>query len=236
MVDLNPTSILVNNIPSGSVIMNGIEWLLFGIIVIAAAGGWFWWYWNKKQFNKNILVNEVVGQYYEPTGKDVAKLVKLGSGGFEVLYLKKFKVYRISYGGRMGKRTYEFYIGKDGYWYNGLKSANIQYIEKEKGLVPIIVTNPTMRAQYTALEKQIDTLHGDKKNWLKENAIMLIGIGFVLVLGVIAWQIYKDFSAVANAMSGITDKQAILMDKINTLITNSQNIGSGASLTKVAAG
>lgn len=189
---------------------NVVGWIIFGVIVIA--GGFFaYTQWrNKKIFNKKITVFEIVGQYYEPVYRDFAKTVKLGKGGFEILFLKKMKVYRIGYGGRVGKRDYYFFIGRDGYWYNGMLSAKDIFSE---GHVPIVTTNPTMRGQYTALEKQIDALHAEKASFLEKYGQWIAAIAFVLIAGVIMWLILKEYNTLANNLGGVTDKIGQLLDK-----------------------
>lgn len=191
---------------------NIIGWIFFFVIIIAGGFvGYIQWK-NKKIFNKKITVFEIVGQYYEPVYRDFAKTVKLGKGGFEILFLKKLKVYRIGYGGRVGKRDYYFFIGRDGYWYNGMLSAKEIYSD---GLVPIVTTNPTMRGQYTALEKQIDALHGEKVSFLEKYGQWIAAIAFVLIAGVVMWLILKEYNTLASSLGGITDKIGQLVDKFN---------------------
>jgi len=133
--------------------MNILGWGAF--ILLLLGGGFFAWkFWNdRKIFNKRITVCDIVGSYYEPIARDLARVVKIGTGGFEILYLKKLKIYRVGYGGRVGRTDYYFFIQPDGYWYNGMMAAGVKAIDKNGGLVPIVTTNPSMRAQYTALEK-----------------------------------------------------------------------------------
>jgi len=208
----------------GSVTQSGIltilGWILFFILLI---GGSFFAYitWkNKKQFCKTITAFEVINGQWQPVIRDTAKIVKLGKGGFEVLFLKKQKTYRIAYGGKVGKDTYYFFIMPDGYWYNGSFLADLKYMDKVNGLVQVITTNSNMRANYTALEKQIDALQADKKNWLKENAMILVGAGFIIILGVIAWFIYKDMSSAMGTFATVSEKMGLLVDKINGVASN----------------
>lgn len=209
----------VTNISSSGMI-TFFGWVLFFIILL---GGGFFAYitWkNKRQFSKNITAFEIINGYWQPALKDVAKVVKIGTGGFEVLYLKKAKSYRVAYGGRVGKDTYYFFIMPDGYWYNGMFSGDLKALKKDGGLITVVTTNANMRANYTALEKQIETLHSEKKNWLKENAVTLIAAGFVIILGVIAWFIYKDMSNAMTTFGTVTDKLGLLVDKINGVASN----------------
>lgn len=210
-------------------VMNTIGWIVFAVVIIGAAFFGIMAYNNNRQYKKKITVLEVVGINYVPTFADKAKVVKIGTGGFEILFLKKLKCYRIGYGGRVGKDTYYFFVGKDGYWYNGMLSADIYQIDKHKGFIPIVTTNPAMRAQYTSLEKQIDSLHAEKKSFMDKYGGWMMGIGFVLVIGVFFWLIAKEASPMFGSISSISDKQAIMLDKINILLQNVNYVNQSAS-------
>jgi|GEM_PF-1466840 len=204
-------------------------WIVFFLLLI---GGLIFVYiiWkNKKVFNKKITVFEIVGNYWNPIRRDTAKVVKFGKGGFEILQLKKSKVYKIGYGGRVGKDTYYFFIGKDGYWYNGMLSANLHAIDENGGLIPIVTTNPTMRAQYTALEKQIDDLYKKNAGFLEKYGGWIMAIGFVLVIGVMAWLIFKEMNTYAGQMSSLLEKVGNLVGNVDNMITTSETIKNGGS-------
>ena len=205
----------IANIPWMSV----LGWIVFFAILI---GGGFFAYiaWNnKKIFNKKVTAFEIVGINYVPSIRDAAKVVKLGSGGFEILYLQKQKIFRISYGGRVGKSDYYFFINHDGYWYNGMLSANIYAIDKLGGLIPIVTTNPNMRAQYTSLEKQIDSMHAEKKTFMDKYGMWVVGGGFFLGLGIVAWLIFQQVAPILSQIGVIQDKLATVVDKIAQLLT-----------------
>lgn len=205
-------------------VLNIIGWIAFAIILIGLS---FWGYlvWrDKRLFSKKITVLEIVGINYVPTYADLAKVVKIGTGGFEILYLKKLGCYRIGYGGRVGKDSYYFFVGKDGYWYNGMLSADIYSINEHKGMVPIVTTNPAMRSQYTSLEKQIDTLHSEKKGFMEKYGMWVMGAGFILVIGVFFWLIAKEISPLVGQIGGISDKQVELMEQINILLNNANHL------------
>ena len=206
-------------------ILNAIGWLVFGIIIIGACFWGYIVYANKRKFNKVVTAFEIVNGFWQPTIRDKAKVVKLGSGGFEILYLQKQKTWKIAYGGRVGKDSYYFFIMPAGYWYNGMLYAGVHSIDKNGGLVSITTTNPLMRGQYTALEKQIDSLVGDKKSFMDKYGAWVMGIGFVLVAGVMLWLNYKEYASAMTSLNGIVDKIGSLIDKLNVLTTNSASGG-----------
>jgi hypothetical protein len=216
---------------SFSGIMNSVGWLIVGIIVIAAIGGGFWWWWTRKQFNKNITDFELIGDHYEPTYRDTAKMVKLGSGGFQVIYLRKAKTYRIAYGKRVGRNNYYFFIAPDGYPYNGMLGRNIT----TDGRTPIITTNPSMRAQYTALEKQIDHLHGEKKGFWDKYGSWVLSIGFVVIIGMFGYLYYGQMKDTMGVFPTLIDKLSVLTESINKLLVSSCDINA-AGTAQIATG
>jgi len=207
--------------------LNILGWFLFTILIIAGAIWAYKYYRDKKIYNKKITAFEIVSGEWKPCWRDYAKTVKLGRGGFEILLLKKLKAHKIAYGGRVGKDDYYFFIQPDGYWYNGTLLANINKIDESGGLIPIVTTNPLMRGQYTALEKQVDSLGGQKKDFWKEHGMAVMSIAFVLIAGIFLWLNYKEFVQAMGQLGGFIDKLDILIDKLNTLTGNIQTIPNG---------
>jgi hypothetical protein len=206
-----------------------VGWVIFALLVAGGAiFGYLSWK-NNKLFNKKVTICDIVGGYYQPIAKDTAKTVKVGTGGFEILFLKKAKIMRIGYGGRVGKRDYYFFIAPDGYWYNGMMSAGINAIDKNGGLIPIVTTNPSMRAQYTALEKQIETLHAEKKSFMDKYGNWVFSIGFVLIVGVLAWLIFKEFNTYMGGMASITDKVGQLLERAEAFLGSAEVASKGGT-------
>lgn len=202
--------------------LNVIGWLAF--IIVSVGGAWwvYVFYKNKKLFNKKITALEIIGGEWKPCIKDTAKVVKIGKGGFEILFLKKAKTWKIAYGGRSGRSDYYFFIMPDGYWYNGTFSANINWIDQQGGLIPIKTTNPLMRGQYTALEKQIDTLHADKQKFWDKYGTFILSVAFILIAGVLLWLMFKEFHSALGELANYHTKLSEILDKINNLATNIQ--------------
>jgi len=202
---------------TGVNVMQIIGWGFF-IIILIAGGFYGYVIWNNRRiYKRKITAFDIIGINFNPAIRDVAKPVKIGSGGFEILYLKKLKTYKIAYGGRVGKDTYYFFIMPDGYWYNGMLSANLFMIDKLGGLIPVVTTNPMMRSQYTSLEKQIDTLHQQKQGFWDKYGSWMLGIGFVLIAGIMLWLNYQQFVKAMNSLTGIASSLSNLADRIATL-------------------
>jgi hypothetical protein len=234
MVDTNTIVSDTNAKIIGSVssvnLMKVLGWIFFIIIVIAICTYAYIIWNNKRIYKRKITAFDIVGINFVPAIRDVAKPVKIGSGGFEILYLKKLKIYKIAYGGKVGKDTYYFFIMPDGYWYNGMLSANIMAIDKNGGLIQVVTTNPTMRSQYTSLEKQIDILHEHKQSVWDKYGSWILSIGFVVISGVMLWLSYKEFRGTMDSLAGVVASVGDLVDKIATL----QGGATPTGLVKVA--
>lgn len=225
---------VITNINSGMVgyfknikFLSIIGWIIFIIVIICALFWFLTYYKNKRLFNKLIVVHEIVNGEFIETYRDQARSIKLGSGGFEIIFLKKLKTWKLAMGARTGRNRYDFYIMPDGYWYPAKVYANIFKIDELKGMIPVVTTNASMRSQYTSLEKQIDVLHQDKKSFMDKWGTMLFGLGFLLVAGVMLWLNYQEFvKATANLATAIS-KAGELIDKINVLQGNSASVNNG---------
>jgi hypothetical protein len=212
--------------------LNIVGWFVFAILLIGGAFYFMMYYRNRKIYSKKVTAFDQVGIYFEPAIRDLAKVVKLGSGGFEILYLKKLKTWKIAFGGRVGKNTYYFFIMPDGYWYNGMLSANVFKINELGGLIPIVTTNPSMRTQYTALEKQINDLHAKKQTFWDKYGQWVLALGFVLVAGLMLWLNYQQFVKATSMLSTAMDKAGQLLDTINKISSNTQASTSGLTPLK----
>lgn len=167
------------NLPSLAII--GVIFLLFiiGAVII------YFWFINRL-YNKKIIVFEnISGQGYQPTIRDTARLVSIGDGGEELLFLKKKKVYRTAYGKKMGKNTYWFSVGQDGYWYNCVLGD----LDAKMGMLDIEPIDRDMRYMHVAVRKNIQERYRKIKFMEKYGTIvfngifliiMLVGLGFLL--------------------------------------------------------
>ncbi len=130
-------------------------------------------------YNKKIIVFEnISGQGFQPTIKDKARLVKIGDGGEELLFLKKGKVYRTAYGRKMGKNTYWFSIGQDGYWYNVILGD----LDAKMGMLDIEPIDRDMRLMHVAVRKNITERYRKIKFMEKYGTIMFNGVFLIIML------------------------------------------------------
>lgn len=228
-INANIASKVTGFFQSGSFI-NGLTWLFLGIIIIVGVAVVAWIYIDKKRFNKKTTDFEVVSGQFVPSVRDMAQTVKIGRGGFQVLYLKKLKTWRVAYGGKTGINAYYFFIDPTSrYAYNGVLSAKIQAIDENGGYIPIVTTDPAMRSHYTSLETQIDQLHGEKKSFMEKYGIWVLSIGYVVIMGVFAWLSFKEVGDFLGSGSDLAQRMTELAETMNRLAVNLDNTATGGS-------
>ena len=212
---------------------NILGWIALAILVT----GVVWWatgaYRNKKVFSKRITAFEIIGGYWQPAIRDLAKVVKIGKGGFEILYLQKMKAWKIAYGGRVGRNDYYFFIMPDGYWYNGMLFANLNSMDAKGGLIPIVTTNPLMRGQYTSLEKQIDSLAGEGSKFWDKYGGWILSMVFVLIAGVMLWLNYKEYVTATANLKAMASQFADLTKSMANIASNIQGANGGSGLVPI---
>lgn len=221
---------IISKVTSGTTIkglLNGVGYLIIGFLVIAGAGWWAWTYFDKKKYNRIVKAHEIINGYFVHTYTDLGRPVKIGKGGFEVIYLKKLKTWKLGHGARSGRNEYNFYIMPDGYWYPGLIKAEIYFIDKLKGMLPVVTTNPAMRSQYTSLEKQIDTLHAEKKSFWKEYGPWILGAVYIAIIGIFSWLSYKEIGQFLGSGTNLANQMNLLAENMNRLAVNLNGAGSG---------
>ena len=167
------------NLPS--LVIIGTIFLFFLI-----GAGIIYYVFVNRLYNRKIVVYEnISGQGYTETWRDTARVVKIGDGGEELLFLKKKKVYRTAYGKKMGKNLYWFAIGQDGYWYNSVLGD----LDAKMGMLDIEPVDRDMRLMHVAVRKNIQERYRKIKFMEKYGTIvfngifliiMLIGLGFLL--------------------------------------------------------
>jgi hypothetical protein len=152
------------------------------ILFIVISIGVYLFYMNRL-YNKKIIIWENVGEgHYQKTGQDKARLIKIGDGGEEVLYLRGRKVYRTAYGKKMSKNTYWFAVGQDGYWYNIVLGD----LDAKMGMLDIEPIDRDMRYMHVALRKNAQERYNKQKFMEKYGTLIINGV-FLLIMVVAVW-------------------------------------------------
>lgn len=169
--------------------------LIFFILIIVGVSTYFLIVFLR--FKKRIIILEDVAgsDDLEPIGRDKAMLVQIGKSGMEVLYLRKRKQYIGAYGKRMGRNTYYFAIGPDGFWYN----ITLGSLNEGMKSVKIKPTNVNMRYQNEGLMQTIKNRYDATTFWQKYGGL----IAYVMLIAITGIMMYLLFSKWAELSSGV---------------------------------
>jgi len=200
--------------------------ILFIVVLIVILGAFgVWLYFDFKAFNKKIVIFEnIAGQGYQPTRKDRARTVKIGDGGEEVLYLRSNKVYRTAYGRKMGKNTYWFAIGQDGYWYNVLLGD----LDAKMGMLDIEPIDRDMRYMHVAIRKNI-TERYRKVGIMEKYGSIIIGGIFLLIMIVAVWFLLDKVGTLMKLSAGVAEEMKVTQQLIQQALGKVDTMCAGGS-------
>jgi hypothetical protein len=201
--------------------------ILFAIFVIVLAGGIIIFvFMDRKLYNKKIVLFEnISGQGYQPIFNDRARSIKLGSGGEELLFLKKKKVYRTAYGRKMGKDTYWFCVGQDGYWYNVVLGD----VDAQMGMLDVEPIDRDMRYMHVAIRKNIEERYNKPKFMEKYGTIMMSGL-FLVIMIIGIWFLLDKIAEISSSVAGSVQTAQQVQDASRQILSSLDNICGGSGL------
>lgn len=177
-------------VPSGSIPSIDItgflssSWVYVAVIVLAGIvfiGGLVIFLFLLTYKKKIVLFENISGQGYQPVLKTRARVVKLGVGGEEILKTLFGGHYCSAYGKKMGKNTYWYAKGQDGYWYNIVLGD----LDSKQAMLDIEPIDRDVRMFHVALDRLSHSTYG--KNSLEKYGIHMLLFVFLLVLILGMW-------------------------------------------------
>jgi len=206
--------------------IGGIVTIVLAIIfvtILIGLGIW-WWYMNRI-FNRKIIIFEnIAGQGYQPTGKDTARLIKIGDGGEELLFLRRRKVYRTAYGRKMGTNTYWFAMGQDGYWYNTLLGD----LDAKMGMLDIEPIDRDMRYMHVAIRKNIQERYR-KVSAAEKYAPVIISIAILLVFFIGNWFMISKMGDLINVAKEMIQSAQPIAESMQQVAAHMDTLCSGGA-------
>jgi len=206
--------------------IGGIVTIVLAIIfvtILIGLGIW-WWYMNRI-FNRKIIIFEnIAGQGYQPTGKDTARLIKIGDGGEELLFLRKRRVYRTAYGRKMGTNTYWFAVGQDGYWYNTLLGD----LDAKMGMLDIEPIDRDMRYMHVAIRKNIQERYR-KVSAAEKYAPVIISIAILLVFFIGNWFMISKMGDLINVAKEMIQSAQPIAESMQQVAAHMDTLCSGGA-------
>ena len=203
-------------------------WLIIGLffIVLLLICVTLYFFFIFRMYNKKIVVFEnIAGQGWKKTYSDRARLLSLGAGGEELLFLLKKKVYRTAYGRKMGHNLIWFAIGQDGYWYN----ITLGDLDAKQGQLDIEPVDRDMRHMHVAIRKNIQDRYR-KVKWFDKWGIQIINGIFLIIMIFGIWFLISKIGDAGSAMNAgaIANKEA--MQTAKEVLSALDNICSGSGI------
>jgi uncharacterized membrane protein len=164
-------------------------------------------------FNKKIVFFEnISGLGYQPIKKRRARTVKIGGTGEEVMRLLGGG-FISAYGRKMGKNTYWFAKGSDGYLYNFLLGD----LDAKMAMLDIEPVDKDVRSFYVSMANLNLANYGNQKFWDKHGNQILAFI-FMVVLVLSMWFLIGKIGDATAPLAEANKNQAEI-NEINLQIT-----------------
>ncbi len=176
-----------------------------------------------KTYRKKVIVFEnIAGQGYHPVLKTRARVVKVSQkGGEELLKTLVGNHYTTAYGRKMGKNTYWFAVGPDGYWYNVILGD----LDTKMGILDIEPIDRDVRMFHVALDRLAQQDYGQKSKL----PMIMMGAGIFIVLIILLIGMYVvagRFVDAAQSLSTTADANAKVIKTLNGVLQGASNIQS----------
>lgn len=166
-------------------------------------------------YNKKIIFFEnISGQGYQPIKKTRARTINLGVGGEELLKTLAFKKFLTANGKKMGKNTYWFAKGQDGYWYNVVLGD----LDSKQAMLDIEPIDRDVRMFHVALDRLSHQTYG-KNSFLEKYGIHVMLFVFLIVLIFGMWFIVGKIGDAVAPLSAATEN-ALKIQTANAEITS----------------
>lgn len=206
---------------------------VIGILLIIGVGILLFF----KTYKKKVVVFEnISGQGYQPILKTRARIIKLGLGGEELMKTLAGGKYVTAYGRKMGKNTFWFAKGSDGYWYNIVLGD----LDTKMAMLDIEPIDRDVRMFHVGLQNYNRQTY-DKKTFLEKYGIhMLLFVFLICLVGgmwIIIGQVGKATAPLAQANQNTektTELQLKITERLDNIVRNlgitEQTIDGGSGI------
>ena len=201
---------------------------IIGIILVATISIMlFLMTYNKKV----ILFENISGVGYQPVLRTRARIVKLGVGGGEVLKTLSGGHYVSAYGRKMGKNTYWYAKGQDGYWYNCMLGD----LDTKLSMLDIEPIDRDVRMFHVGVSKLAKNDYG-KHGFLEKYGIHIMLFVFLIVMLIGFWIIAGKINEGLVASSAAANVNLQTVEAADRALTKVDVVNRGSGLTPANAG
>jgi len=203
--------------------------VFFGILFVAGLAMFLFFLTYKK---KIVLFENISGQGYQPVLKTRARVLKLGVGGEEILKTLFGGFFLSAYGRKMGKNTYWYAKGQDGYLYNIILGD----LDAKHAILDVEPIDRDVRMFHVALDRLSHQTYG-KTGFLEKYGIHLMLFFFLITLILGMWFIVAEIgdavaplSQSATSAMEIQESNIIITSKLEGIVNNLARVStSGGS-------
>ena len=184
--------------------------VVFGVLLIGGIAIFLFFL----TYSRNIVLFEnISGQGYQPAMKTRARLVKLGVGGEELLKTLRGGQYVSAYGRKMGKNTYWYCKGQDGYWYNIVLGD----LDTKRAMLDIEPIDRDVRMFHVALDRLSQRDYG-KQGFLEKYGVHIMLFLFLIVLVLGMWFIVGKIGQAVEPLAQSTEIALKVMERTDTAV------------------
>lgn len=145
--------------------------------------------------------------------------MKLGTGGGEVLKTLAGGHFLSAYGRKMGKNTYWYAKGPDGYWYNFLLGD----LDTKMAILDVEPVDRDVRMFHTAIDRLSHLTYG-KSSFLERYGIHLMLFAFLIIMLAGAWIIVGKINEGLQTNAQSSELASKVLDRIDKLLQRNNNL------------
>lgn len=164
-------------------------------------------------YKRKVVIWEEKLGFLQPVLSTRARIIKLRAGGEEVMKTLFGGYYVSAYGQRIGRNSYYYLKGTDGYLYNFVL---------DKYATPVFVSGD-MRMFNIAIDRMSQQTYG-KVSWLEKHAVHILLFVFLIVLIIGLWLIVGRIGTVTQPLGTHIKAATDLMESNNEILVRLDSI------------
>jgi len=199
--------------------------VFLGVMIIVGFLFWYYIIYNRKI----VLYDNIAGQGYKVAFRDRARVIKIGDGGEELLWLMMRREFKSAYNRKMEKGTYWYAVGQDGYHYNVLLGD----LDTKMACLDIDPIDRDMRLENVAIRKNAEGRYRRQK-WMDKYGIMLMNVLALMIFLFGMWFLIAKMGETATAINQGIQATKEVTEATKQIIASLDNIVTGGSGFKPA--
>lgn len=210
---------------------SALTYFIFAIIIMVILGVIAFFLIRILRFKYKVIIFEnLSGRGYVPVLKDKAELVRIGQGGAEILWLAKKRQFVQAYGTKMGKNTYWFAVGNDGY----LRNFILTDLNKDLKDMGVLIIDRDMRYMHVAIQRNVKDRYNELGFFGKYGGVIAY-ISLIVVTIVMMYLLFDKWLEVSGALTSAIDSAQKVVEASAKLLGAVDQFNSNGGLTPANA-